>query len=829
MGEEIEQARFVQGDFREFRRRLAAETRLFLRALYDGACDAAPPGCGFETELNLVDARLEPTPVNDRLLRHLDHPLLAPELARFNLEINSVPRRLTGRALAQAQRELCALLELCREAAADFDARPGLFGILPTLRPEHLGLEAISPLNCYRALNEQLLAQRRGRPLRVRIEGVEALDLAHPNVMLEAATTSFQLHLSAAAAPLRALLNAALQAAAPCLAAATNAPFLFGRRLWAETRIPLFEQAAEAGGYAAAAHGPLRRVGFGSGYVRRSLGEWFEENLDHFPPLLPILFDTPPERFAHLRLHNGTIWRWVRPLVAPGEGGPRLRLEFRVLPAGPSVVDAFANAAFFYGLVWALAAAGDPAARLEFAAARDNFYRAARHGLAARLVWHDGRVRPAAQLILERLLPAAADGLAELGVDAASREAALGVLRERVQSGLTGAEWQQRFAARGGGDMRALTRAYLEGQDSGRPVHLWPLPAARSDRDNTRLWTFDRLSPALLDAPAHALYRHLPGPSLFELPGRRPGPALFVSVLLHGNEDGPWRAVQRVLRRFDGGRLPRPLLLFVGNVAAARYGLRRLAGQADYNRAWPGTDLPPCPETRLFQALHARLARQPLFAAVDLHNNTGRNPHYACVSRLAGPDLQLALLFSRTVVYFTRPAGVAVAAMARLCPAVTLECGRPDDEDGVARAERFLLNALHMPAVESTPPAAEDIDVFHSVVQLRIAEGLSFSFGEAPADLALLPDLEQLNFRELSPGTPLGDCAALDRPPLVAVDEAGRDVFDGYFEVRNGLLRLRRAAVPAMFTRDRLVIRQDCLGYLMHRVAVPAATTSRDE
>ncbi len=273
-----------------------------------------------------------------------------------------------------------------------------------------------------------------------------------------------------------AFFNAALLVSAPMVAVAANSPLLFGKTLWQETRIPLFEQGVAL---ADRAHGDdpgYQRVTFGGGYVQESLLELFAENLTRYPPLLPVdLSAEPADRLPHLRLHNGTIWRWNRPLLGfEADGTPHLRIEHRVMPAGPSIADTIANAALYYGLVHALAQVTPPvSAVLDFAQVRANFYAAARDGLQAEVVWLKGQRVPLRQLLLEELLPLARRGLRDLELDAADVTEYMDIISARVDSSCTGADWQQRFLARHGHDLAALTLAYMEQQRGGWPVHEW--------------------------------------------------------------------------------------------------------------------------------------------------------------------------------------------------------------------------------------------------------------------------------------------------------------------------------------------------------------------
>lgn len=336
------------------------------------------------------------------------------------------------------------------------------------------------------------------------------------------------------------------------------------------------------------------------------------------------------------------------------------------------------------------------------------------------------------------------------------------------------------------------------------------------------LTLYDHVPHGLLHQPAHGLGEILPGPALIHLPGRRAAP-LFVSVLLHGNEDTGWRAAQAILRKYAQTPLPRALSLFIGNLAAARAGVRRLDGQPDYNRVWPGGPDRHLPEAAMMARVVEEMRGRRVFASIDIHNNTGLNPHYACVNRLDRDFLRLAQLFSRTVVYFVRPLGVQSAAFAELCPAVTLECGKSGAPGGVEHAAGFLESCLRLSEFPAHPVAARDVDLFHTVATVKVPAHLSFGFGSQGLDIDFAPELDHLNFQELAPGTPWGRIRPGGRVCLAALDEQGRDVGKRLFACADGLIRLKQALMPAMLTRDERVIRQDCLCYLMERLPHPDA------
>ncbi|WP_018953340.1 M14 family metallopeptidase [Thioalkalivibrio sulfidiphilus] len=331
----------------------------------------------------------------------------------------------------------------------------------------------------------------------------------------------------------------------------------------------------------------------------------------------------------------------------------------------------------------------------------------------------------------------------------------------------------------------------------------------------------DHLPEGFLDARPSDLEALLGGPTLIHLPGRRPEP-LFVSVLLHGNEPAGLEAVQALLRDPPAGGLPRSLSLFVGNVAAARHGLRRLDGQPDYNRVWPGGEGGDTPEHRLMAAVTERMGELRPFASVDVHNNTGLNPHYACINRLDTPFLQLATLFGRTVVYFVRPRGVQSMAFAELCPAVTLECGKAGDARGVEHAREYITACLQLSEIPTHPVAPHDLDLFHTVAVVKVPETVSFAFSRGDADLCFDPDIDHMNFRELPAGTALGSVRPGGGIGVEARNEIGEEVTETYFGIHQDRLILRRPVMPSMLTLDERVVRQDCLCYLMERMSLAA-------
>ncbi len=462
MGQEIAATQFTAADRDQFARRLDAETEL-ARGLYQqSGFSQSGPVCGFELEAWLIDRNFFPAPHNQSFLARMADPLVVPELSRFNIEINGTPRPPGGLGLVEMEAELAQTWARCVSTAHDEVDTAVAIGTLPTLRDADLSLAAMTPSNRYAALNAEVMRLRGGAAVEIEIDcpaGGAPLRSSHIDVMLEAATTSFQLHWQVPVAELGAALDASLELSGPLLALSANSPFVFGQPLWHESRIALFEQALGLG-----------RVGFGHGYVGDDPTRLFAENQADYPVLLPICSDQPAARFAHLRLHNGTVWRWNRLLVGfDPDDAPHLRIEQRAMPAGPSVIDMLANAAFFYGAVHMLAARPQ---MLPFEAARANFYAAARLGMGAQLDWPGGDRRPAWRVLAE-LLPLARQGLEQLGTASQAIDRFLDVIEQRIAARRTGAQWQLDHFARCKDPFR-LTADYLEHQRSGAPVHEWP-------------------------------------------------------------------------------------------------------------------------------------------------------------------------------------------------------------------------------------------------------------------------------------------------------------------------------------------------------------------
>jgi len=333
-----------------------------------------------------------------------------------------------------------------------------------------------------------------------------------------------------------------------------------------------------------------------------------------------------------------------------------------------------------------------------------------------------------------------------------------------------------------------------------------------------RLTELDHLPEGLLDLPATELHRCFEGPALIHLRGRRERPVV-VSVLQHGNEITGWEAVRHLLgSHYRHDDLPRSLVIFIGNPVAAGQRLRRLDDQPDFNRCWPGGNGVDPGYAQLFRGIHDRLLQMRPLACIDVHNNTGLNPHYAAVNRIRSDYLRLASYFSSKVVYFTMPQGTLSHSMAEFCPSLTLECGMAGEIQGTDHSLAFLETCLHLEQLPLTPVEADAVHLFHMVATVRVRDDLLFGFGRVPADLVFRDSLDQFNFCELPAGTSFGRLADGVAKPLIAADPEGLDVTERFFSFDQGEVRTRRDLMPSMLTQDRRVIQQDCLCYLMERI-----------
>ena len=489
MGEDVASREFSREDRQRYREKVRRCLDVFARMLAESRFDVERRTMGLEIELNLTDATGEPVNANEKVLELIADPDFQTELGQWNIEINIPPERIEGDVFSRLETELRSDLNHADEMAKGAGADVVMVGILPTLQERHLGAHSLSSNPRYALLNEQIFAAR-GEDLHISIDGRERLDVYADTIAPEAACTSVQLHLQVNPETFAAHWNAAQAVAGVQLAMAANSPFFFGKVLWQETRIALFEQATDTRPEELKAQGVRPRVWFGERWIT-SIFDLFEENVRYFPSLLPIIDEEDPEKalargdvpkLAELRLHNGTIYRWNRPIYDMVRGKPHLRVENRCLPAGPTVVDVLANAAFWYGLVRTMADADRPIwSQMSFAAAEENFHAGAKDGIDARIYWPGVGEVPATELVLRRLLPMAREGLDQWAIAAEDRDRLLGVIEARCISGRNGASWLTDTFHSLYDDanldredaLHETTRRYVERMHTNEPVHTW--------------------------------------------------------------------------------------------------------------------------------------------------------------------------------------------------------------------------------------------------------------------------------------------------------------------------------------------------------------------
>ena len=491
MGEQNVEQNSDEATRRAFLKALLNEVRAMEEMLDAGMFERDIRRIGAEQEMFLVDRAYRPAMTAMQMLEGMDDPRFTHELGLFNLEANLSPLELGGDCLSRLEAETDEVLKIARERADKVGSQVALVGILPTLTRDHLSLNAMVPTARYFALNEAL-RRLRGSDFQFAIKGIDQLNFQHDNLMLEACNTSYQVHFQVGAEEFASLYNVAQAVTGPLLAACVNSPILLGKRLWHESRIAVFENSIDARSEALAARGLQPRVHFGDHWIDKSVIEIFKEDIARFRVILTTEFEDDPlgmvgrgeiPKLNALRLHNGTVYRWNRACYGISDNGkPHLRIENRVIPSGPTVLDEIANAAFFFGMMSRLShSIEDIREHFNFSDIKSNFMSAARDGLRAQQVWFDERQMPAQELILKELLPLAEQGLREASIDSADIERYLGVIEKRVESRRTGARWQldslEHMKSTGSlhERLRALTASMVQQQQTGKPVAEWSL------------------------------------------------------------------------------------------------------------------------------------------------------------------------------------------------------------------------------------------------------------------------------------------------------------------------------------------------------------------
>ena len=472
MGEEIQKEHFEQADYDRFQQRLEQETEL-VRALFaENAFDNESRMLGYELELCLADGSGNPSKNNIDIIDATANPLFTSELAKFNMEINGNPFPYRGDIFNRVEADLNDLFQQADEAAQSFDTRIGMFGVFPSVTQEHLNPDGyMTELHRYNQLNRQLLSMR-GRPIHLLLDGDDQLEVEKQDVMLEALATSLQIHLQVPFDEIVPTSHAGLWSSMLILGATANSPLVLGKCCWQESRIGIFKQAVDTRNVQEIENHIIPRVHLGKRYID-SLLDLFEDNF-YYSPILPEVIDRPLEDLHHLSLHNGTIWRWVRPIIARNKDDSyHLRLELRVVPSGPTLVDTLANIVFYVGLTEGLKSLGDVLTQVPYETLEADFYRAAREGLGASVHWPDGQELPLKQLLLEQALPLARANLKQTGIEDTDRW--LDIIEARVRREATGAHWISSHWKRFG-DSARLVREYIDQAQTNQPVHLWQDP-----------------------------------------------------------------------------------------------------------------------------------------------------------------------------------------------------------------------------------------------------------------------------------------------------------------------------------------------------------------
>jgi CBS domain-containing protein len=498
MGEQNVKANTDETTHQAFMKSLLTEVNALERMLDTGLIETGVRRIGAEQEMFLINKAHKPALKAMEILDQIDDARFTHELGLFNLEANLSPRKLGGDCLRKMEEEAQEVYLRACEAAAAVDCDIALVGILPTLTKDNLTLESMVPTPRYYALNDAIRGLR-GDEFEFTINGIDQLSVKHDNVMLEACNTSFQVHFQVSPEHFAKNYNIAQVVTAPLLAAAVNSPILLGKRLWHETRIAVFEYSIDTRSKIHQERGLRPRVHFGDRWLENSVTEIFKEDIARFRIVLTTETEEDPLGMIEqgimpslnaLRLHNGTVYRWNRPCYGVHNNIPHLRIENRVIPSGPSVLDEVANAAFFYGMMAGMTEqVSDIRELLTFADAKSNFLAAARDGIRAQMNWFNDTHLPAKQLILEQLLPLATEGLQEAGIDSDDIDRYLGVIRDRVTHRRTGSRWAleslEMMKERGTQDQRhrCIVSSMVEQQKTGKPISEWKLAEFCAEQD----------------------------------------------------------------------------------------------------------------------------------------------------------------------------------------------------------------------------------------------------------------------------------------------------------------------------------------------------------
>lgn len=469
MGEEIHQTEFHKKDYEDFKKRLNIETNLVRELFKNNNFDNKDYKFGYELELCLIDDNADPCPNNQAIINTANSELLTHELARFNLEINGNPFSLTTDVFTKIENDLTSLWDLAENAANKNNAKLILCGILPSIKEKHLNPKHfMSNLNRYMLLSSQVIKMR-NRAVEINLEGEQKLHTSRNDVMLESLGTSLQVHMQVPFDELVSAYNASLLASILMLAISANSKIVLGKSCWHESRIGVFEQAVDTRNIEEIKNNIIPRVHFSKGYINSFL-DLFEDNF-YYSPVLPEVVDTKVEDLHHLNIHNGTIWRWVRPIISKNEDANyALRLELRVTPSGPTLIDTMSNLVFYIALVKGLTPMANKITNINFNTLKSDFYNVAKNGINTNITWLDNKKRNIRDVILDEGLNIAKKGLNSLNIK--NYDKWLNVIESRAKTGQTGAVWQYKMWQLTQ-DTNKIVAIYLNNARENKPVHSW--------------------------------------------------------------------------------------------------------------------------------------------------------------------------------------------------------------------------------------------------------------------------------------------------------------------------------------------------------------------
>ncbi len=477
MGQEISRDIYSSDEELEFKEKLKSETSLLNSEIKANEINSESLMCGYEIEGWLVNKDSRPEPASDTLIQRVKDENIVPEISKFNFEINGAPQNFHHQTLSNIQSDIELKWDRCQRVANMSGWDITTIGSLPSVTEQDLTIINMAPHKRYFTLNKKVLEMRGGKPISLRIQGEELYQNKFPDVMTESAATSMQIHIGTTLEDAKSKYNASIIASSILAGTCANSPFLFKKQLWDESRVPIFEQSVDLDSFRNSFGENIKRVSLGNGYIDKCVSELFIENELKYDVLIPELFETDPHDYKHLSFHNGTIWRWVRPIISRCENGrTHLRLEQRVPSAGPSNIDMVANMAFTIGLTEYLAKVDDIEHLIPFYTSKFNFYNACRSGLDTNIIWFNGQHIPLKELVINHLIEPVTKELIAKGMDKGEvNYYIVEVFAKRIKMNINGSNWQKSFVNKYGKNFNALIGNYIHNQKSGMPIWRWKI------------------------------------------------------------------------------------------------------------------------------------------------------------------------------------------------------------------------------------------------------------------------------------------------------------------------------------------------------------------